>query len=92
MNTVQVTLSMYYKIVGADLYGGPESRGYAMIALDFDKKNLESVNLPVLAEEGKAVCAETCKVPVENITLIFRREYKANTADDLEDPDVVVEF
>ena len=46
----------------------------------------------VLAEEGKAVCAETCKVPVENITLISRREYKANTADDLEDPDVVVEF
>lgn len=54
MNTVQVTLSMYYKIVGADLYGGPESRGYAMIACDYDKKNLESVNLPVLAEEGKA--------------------------------------
>ena len=55
MNTVQVTLSMYYKIVGADLYGGLESRGYAMIVLDFDKKNLESVNLPVLAEEGKGI-------------------------------------
>ena len=27
-----------------------------MIARDFDKKNLDSVNLPVLAEEGKAVC------------------------------------
>ena len=26
MNTVQVTLSMYYKIVGADLYDGPERR------------------------------------------------------------------
>ena len=23
MNTVQVTLSLYYEIVGADLYGGP---------------------------------------------------------------------
>lgn len=32
MNTVQVTLSMYYKIVGADLYGGLESRGYAQMA------------------------------------------------------------
>ena len=91
MNTVQVTLSMYYKIVGADLYGGPESRGYAMIVLDFDKKNLESVNLPVLAEEGKAGLAKFCKVPVENITLISRREYEANTAD-LEGPDGVVEF
>ena len=86
MNTVQVTLSMYYKIVGDDLYGGPESRGYAMIVRDFDKKNLESVNLPVLAEEGKAGLAELCKVPVENITLISRREYEANTAD-LEGPD-----
>ena len=49
MNTVQVTLSMYYKIIGADLYGGPESTGYAMMAFDFDTENLGSVNLPVMA-------------------------------------------
>lgn len=91
MNTVQVTLSMYYKIIGADLYGGPESTGYAMMALDFDKKNLESVNLQMLAEEGKTGFAETCKVPAENVTLISRPEYEANTAD-LEGPDGVTEF
>ena len=33
MNTVQVTLSMYYKIVVLTLYGGLESRGYAMIVI-----------------------------------------------------------
>ena len=43
MNTVQVTLSLYYEIVGADLYGGPESTGYAMVAFDFDTENLGSV-------------------------------------------------
>ena len=44
MNTVQVTLSLYYEIVGADLYGGPESTGYAMVAFDFDMaENLGSV-------------------------------------------------
>lgn len=91
MNTVQVTLSLYYKIVGADLYGGSESTGYAMMAFDFDKENLGSVNLPELAEEAKTVCVETCKVPVENITLISRLEYETNTAD-LEGPDGVAEF
>ena len=91
MNTVQVTLSLYYEIVGADLYGGPESTGYAMVAFDFDTENLGSVNLPVMAEEWKAGFAKTCKVPVENITIISRCEYEDNTAD-LEDPDAVVEF
>lgn len=91
MNTVQVTLSVYYKIVGADLYGGPESTGYAMMALDFNTKNLGSVNLPVMAAEGKSGFAETCKVPVENVTLISRQEYEANTAEQ-EGPDVVVEI
>lgn len=91
MGTVQVTLSVYYKIVGADLYGGPESTGYAMMMLDFDTENLGSVNLPVMAAEGKSVFAETCKVPKENATLISRQEYEANTAD-LEGPDGVVEF
>ena len=86
MNTVQETLNMHYKIIGVELCGGPESRGYATIVRGFDKKNLESVNLPVLAEGGKAGLAELCKVPVENITLISRWEYEANTAD-LEDPD-----
>ena len=91
MNTVQVTLSLYYEIVGADLYGGPESTGYAMMAFDFDTENLGSVNLSVMAEEWKAGFAKTCKVPVENITIISRCEYEDNTAD-LEDPDAVVEF
>ena len=91
MNTVQVTLSLYYEIVGADLYGGPESTGYAMVAFDFDTENLGSVNLPVMAEEWKAGFAKTCKVPVENITLISRCEYEDNTAD-LEGPDGVTEF
>lgn len=91
MNTVQVTLSLYYEIVGADLYGGPESTGYAMVAFDFDTENLGSVNLPVMAEERKAGFAKTCKVPVENITLISRCEYEDNTADP-EGPDGVTEF
>lgn len=91
MNTVQVTLSLYYEIVGADLYGGPESTGYAMMAFDFDTENLGSVNLPVMAEEWKAGFAKTCKVPVENITLISRCEYEDNTADP-EGPDGVTEF
>lgn len=91
MNTVQVTLSLYYEIVGVDLYGGPESTGYAMVAFDFDTENLGSVNLPVMAEEWKAGFAKTCKVPVENITLISRCEYEDNTAD-LEGPDGVTEF
>ena len=91
MNTVQVTLSVYYKIVGADLYGGPESTGYAMMVLDFNTKNLGSVNLPVIAAEGKSGFAEICKIPVENVTLISRQEYEANTAEQ-EGPDVVVEI
>ena len=91
MNTVQVTLSLYYEIVGADLYGGPESTGYAMMAFDFDTENLGSVNLSVMAEEWKAGFAKTCKVPVENITLISRCEYEDNTADP-EGPDGVTEF
>lgn len=91
MEKVQVTLNVYYKIVGADLYGGPESTGYAMMALDFDKENLGNVKLPVLAKKGRAGFAETCKVPVENVTVVSRQEYEANTAN-LEDPNAVAQF
>lgn len=91
MNTVQVTLSVYYKIVGADLYGGPESTGYAMMNADFDKENLKDMDFQKFKEECAAGFAEMCKVPVENVTLISRQEYETNTAD-LEGPDGVAEF
>ena len=91
MNTVQVTLSLYYEIVGADLYGGPESTGYAMMAFDFDTENLGSVNLPVMAEEWKAGFAKTCKVPVEkynpHLQVRVRRQYCRSGR-----PDGVTEF
>lgn len=91
MNTVQVTLNVYYKIVGADLYGGLESTGYAMMKLDFDKENLKDMDFQKLTEECAAGFAEMCKIPVKNVILISRQEYEANTAD-LEGPDVVAEF
>lgn len=91
MNTVQVTLNVYYKIIGADLYGGPESTGYAMMNVDFDKENLRDMDYQKLAEECAAGFAEMCKVPAENVTLISRQEYEVNTAD-LEGPDGVTEF
>lgn len=52
MNTVQVTLNVYYKIVGADLYGGPESTGYAMMNVDFDKENLKDMDFQKRDEQG----------------------------------------
>ena len=91
MNTIQVTLSVYYKIVGADLYGGPESTGYAMVNVDFDNESLKDMDFQQFKEECVAGFAEMRKVPVENVTLISRQEYEANTAEQ-EGPDVVVEI
>lgn len=91
METVQATLSIYYKIIGADLYGGPESVGYGVMVYDFDEATLGIVDLPTLAETGRTTFAKTCKVPAEKVTHITRQEYKDNTKD-LKGPDGVIRF
>ena len=47
--------------------------------------------VPVVAKEGRAGFAETCKVPLENVTVVSRLEYEANTAN-LEGPNAVAQF
>ena len=91
MDTIQATVSIYYKIVGADLYGGPESVGYGVMVYDFDEATLEIADLPTLVETGKTTFAKTCKVPAKRVTHITRKEYKDNT-EDLEGPDGVIKF
>lgn len=91
MNTVQVTLSIYYKIMDADLYGGVGSTGYSKIDIDYDLSDLAKVDIQSLGETCAWEFAKICKVPTENVVCISRTEYEANTAD-LEGPDIVTEF
>lgn len=89
MNTVQVTLSIHYKIMDADLYGGVGSTGYTKIDIDYDRSDLANVDIQSLGETCAEEFAKICKVPTENVVSIPREEYE-NATKDWEDR--VVEF
>lgn len=79
MKGINVTISLYFEVKDAEIFGGAGEVGYSEINMDLAAEDLPSVKLQIFAEENIANFAEMFKVPKENVRIISRTEYKANT-------------
>ena len=79
MKEINVTISLYFEVNDAEIFGGVGEVGYSEINMDLAMEDLSSVKLQIFAEENIANFAEMLKVPKENVRIISRTEYKANT-------------
>ena len=81
-NKIRATVSLFFEIKGADIFGGAESVGYSESKIDLNAACLSGFNLEKYAQGQIEGFAELCKVPEENIRIISRQEYEENTDDD----------
>ena len=79
MKEINVTISLYFEVKDAEILGGAGEMGYSEINMDLAVEDLSSAKLQIFAEENIANFAEMFKVPKENVRIISRTEYKANT-------------
>ena len=77
---INVTLSIYFEIIGSQAFEG--DAGYPDVKLDFHKKNFDYFELGEFIEEQKREYAKIFKIPMENIRVFLRKEYKENTEED----------
>lgn len=78
-----VKISLYFKVLDSDMYGGPGSVGYAAQAFDhvsaLDKAD------DAMAERCRADMATMLGVCPENLEFIAYEEYKEATEEDPDD-------
>ncbi len=79
MKEINATISLYFEVKDAEIFGGAGEVGYSEINMDLAMEDLSSVKLQVFAEENIANFAEMFKIPKENVRIISRTEYEANT-------------
>lgn len=79
MDKISITLTLYFEIKDADLFGGEGTVGYTKIHSDLRISHLEHFNV---TEYAKALAEDTAKLlhtPPENMKIISRIEYEENT-------------
>ena len=80
-----ITVSLYFEVHDADLYGGKGSVGYANNNLDFEISKLNDEDLNTLAETARQGVADMCGVDKEKVINISRTYYEEETSDEYED-------
>ena len=81
-NKIRVTVSLFFRIKDADIFGGAGSIGYSESKIDFNTENLSGFSLQKYAQDQIKGFAELLKVSEENIQIVSRQEYEDNTDED----------
>ena len=81
-NEIRVTVSLFFQIKDADIFGGAGSIGYSESKIDLNTADLSGFKLQEYAKGQIEGFAELLKVPEENIRIISRQEYEDNTEED----------
>lgn len=79
MDKISITLTLYFEIKDADLFGGEGTVGYTKIHSDLRISHLKHFNV---TEYAKALAEDTAKLLhtlPENMRIISRMEYEENT-------------
>ena len=79
MDKISITLTLYFEIKDADLFGGEGTVGYTKIHSDLRISYMEHFNA---AKYAKALAEDTAKLLhtlPENMRIISRMEYEENT-------------
>lgn len=80
MEKISVTISLYFEITGAEIFGGDV--GYSESKIDLNTESLAGFNLKEYAKDQKEGITEIASVPIENVKIIRRKEYEENTEED----------
>ena len=78
MEELNVTLSLFFEIRDAEIFGGTGKNGYSKSELDLCVRNLEGFNLALYAQDQIKIVAELCKAAQKKINIITREEYEEN--------------
>ena len=76
---IDVTLSLFFEIKDAEIFGGVDEVGYVEEKWDLKTDNLANVKLQKLMQRTISRLAKTLSVPEENIRTISRTEHEENT-------------
>lgn len=76
---IDVTISLFFEIKDAELFGGVGEVGYVEEKMDLRTANLAGVKLQKFMQRTISHLAKMLKVPEENIRTISRTEYEENT-------------
>lgn len=82
MDKVNVTLSLFFEIKDAEIYGGYGTIGYSESKIDFTSEKHLSINIEEYAKKQISGFSNLFNVPIENIRIIPRNEYESNTDND----------
>lgn len=78
---IDVTLSLFFEIKDAEIFGGVGEVGYVEEKLDLKTDNLANIKLRKFMQRTISHLAKMLKVPEENVRAISRTEYEENTED-----------
>lgn len=81
-NENMITISLYFEVHDADLYGGKGTVGYANTNVDLKVSALGKADIDNYVEAQRQGVAEMCKVDKEKVIVISRTKYEEETADE----------
>lgn len=79
MDKVNVTISVYFEVENAEVFGGEGSSGYVEQQIDITLEKSSKLDLYEYAKAGIKNIAKILAVPEEDIRTITRREYEEKT-------------
>lgn len=77
-----ITISLYFEIHDADIYGGKGTIGYANTNVDLKVSALAKADINNYVEMQRQGVAEMCKVDKQKVIVISRTNYEEETADE----------
>lgn len=82
MDKVNVTISVYFEVENAKVFGGEGSTGYMEQRMDVTLEKPNKCDLYEYAKAGIKSAAKMLAVPEEDIQTISRQEYEEKTEEE----------
>lgn len=70
----EMSLGIYFEIKDAELYGGKYSIGYVATIVGITANVLQKMDFAKYADRQREAAADMCKVPLENVRIISRKD------------------
>lgn len=79
MNEINITISVYFEVENAEVFGGEGSTGYMEQRIDITLEKPNKLDLYEYAKAGIKSIAKMLAVPEGNVRIISRQEYEEKT-------------
>lgn len=79
MNEINITISVYFEVKNAEVFGGEGNTGYMEQRIDITLEKPNKLDLYEYAKAGIKSTAKMLAVPEGNVRIISRQEYEEKT-------------